>query len=79
MTSSPIAAADSLQWRREYAAALLEPDRQALFKRVEVAEALLLSRQETLMYGAGGRSERQEIERPLENLQALKKEVLNFL
>ena len=60
----------------------MEPNRQALFKQVEIAEAALLTPQEMLMLAADGLGERQEIESALENLQTLqtlKREVLNFL
>jgi hypothetical protein len=49
-----------------------------LFKRVEVAEAALLSRREALEHGNSDRTERQEIEKALAKLHALKKNVLNF-
>jgi hypothetical protein len=79
LPSSPIQADYIPEWRREYQAALQESDRPTLFKRVEIAEAALLSRRETLTNGSHDQSERHEIESALENLRALKKEVLNFL
>ncbi len=66
------------QWREEYEAALLETDRRLLFKRVEIAEAALLNRRESLKHESDGRVERQEIERALEKLWELKEDVLNF-
>lgn len=78
-TPSPTPAPYPPRWRREYEAVLQETVKQALFKRVESAEAALLSRRETLMHSSDGRGERQEIENALENLRTLKKEVLNFL
>src|ERR1700730_6831335 len=36
------------QWRSEYEAALRETDRRTLFKRVEIAEASLLSQRDAL-------------------------------
>jgi hypothetical protein len=74
---SPTPAPHPPQWQREYQAVLHETDKQTLCKRVEIAEAALLSRRETLLHSPWG--ERQEIESALENLRALKKEVLNFL
>jgi hypothetical protein len=66
------------QWQGEYEAALRETDRKMLFKRVEIAEAALLNRRDTLKHESDGRVERQEIERALEKLDALKENVLNF-
>src|SRR5689334_23071564 len=43
-TTSPF-----LQWREEYEAALQETDHKMLFKRIEIAEAALLTRREFLM------------------------------
>jgi len=64
-------------WQREYESALLEKDNKALFKRVEIAEAAVLSRREVLAQSSDA-TERQEIEIALAKLRALKKEVLNF-
>jgi len=66
------------QWQGEYDAVLRETDRKMLFKRVEIAEAALLNRRETLKHESDGRVERQEIERALEKLRALKEGILNF-
>jgi hypothetical protein len=66
------------QWWEEYEAALRETDRRILFKRVEIAEATLLNRQESLKHESDGRVERQEIEKALEKLRGLKEDVLNF-
>jgi hypothetical protein len=71
--SSPVAG-----WRRDYESALLETDHKALFKRVEVADAAILSRREELQRGADGFAERREIEKALTRLRKLKKEILNF-
>lgn len=79
LPSSPIQAVYTPEWRREYEAVLEETDRPALFKRVEIAEAALLNRRETLTTDSHDQCERQEIESALENLRALKKKVLNFL
>lgn len=65
-------------WRREYESALLETDNKALFKRVEVAEAAILSRREELRQSSDGFAERREIEIALTKLRMVKKEVLNF-
>ena len=65
-------------WQREYEAALQETDHKTLFKRIEVAEAALLSRREALLQGPDGHAERQEIKTALDKLHRLKKEVLKF-
>jgi hypothetical protein len=65
-------------WRRNYESALLETDHKALFKRVEVAEAAILSRREELHRSSDGFAERREIETALRNLRKLKKEILHF-
>jgi hypothetical protein len=78
LTSSAIPTTDSQQWRCEYAAALAEKDKPALFKRVEIAEAALFSRQEALMQSSDGRIELREIAGALKNLQRVKRDVLNF-
>jgi hypothetical protein len=78
VTSSAIPTTNSRQWRCEYAAALAERDKPKLFKRVEIAEAALFSRQEALMQSSDGRAELQEIAGALGNLQRVKRDVLNF-
>lgn len=79
VTSNPIPVSDSAQWKGEYQAALRETDTQALFKRVEIAEAALFSRREALMRGDDGKAELKEIESALQKLGSVKKEVLHFL
>ena len=66
------------KWQGEYEAALRETDHRMLFKRVEIAEAAILNRRESLKKESDGRVERQEIERALEKLRALKEDILNF-
>jgi hypothetical protein len=68
----------SPQWRSEYEAALRETDRRMLFKRVEIAEASLLNQRDALTQDSDGRVEKQELESALQNLRALKKNVLKF-
>jgi hypothetical protein len=62
-----------------YEAALQETDHKTLFKRIEVAEAAILSRREALTQSPDGFSEQQEIKPALAKLRSLKKEVLKFL
>jgi hypothetical protein len=78
VTSSAIPTRDFQQWRYEYAAALAEKDKPALFKRVEIAEAALLSRQEALMQRSDSDIELREIASALKNLQRVKRDVLKF-
>ncbi len=66
------------QWQFEYEAALQETDRKALFKKIEVAEAAVLSRREVLAQSGDGFVERQQIKMALAKLRGLKKEVLKF-
>jgi hypothetical protein len=67
------------QWQLEYESAMRETDHNTLFKRVEVAEAAILTRREVLMQSPDGFAERQEIKLALAKLRNLKKEVLKFL
>jgi hypothetical protein len=69
----------SQQWQLEYESAMQETDRKILFKRIEVAEAAILTRREVLMQSADGFVERQETKKALATLRNLKKEVLKFL
>jgi hypothetical protein len=78
VTSSEIPTTDSRQWRCEYAAALAEKNKPALFKRVEIAEAALFNRQEALMQSSDGHIELREIASALKNLRRVKRDVLNF-
>jgi hypothetical protein len=76
--SASIPAADAPQWKLEYESAMRETDHKALFKRIEVAEAAILSRREALLQSSDGFSERQESKMALAKLRNLKKEVLKF-
>jgi len=57
---------------------LLENDTRTLFKRVEAAEAAILTRLETLEQHREGRIERQAIAEALAYLAEVKKERLRF-
>jgi hypothetical protein len=70
---------DSSRWQLEYESAIQETDHKVLFKRIEVAEAAILSRREILMQSPDGFAERQETKMALAKLRDLKKEVLKFL
>jgi hypothetical protein len=75
---SQVVERDSPQWRLEYESAMKEADREALFKRIEVAEAAVLTRREMLTLSSEDFAEWQEIEKALRKLRRLKKEVLKF-
>jgi hypothetical protein len=66
-------------WQLEHEYALQETDRKTLFKRVEIAEAAILTRREALTDSPDGFVEGQEIKVALDTLSKLKKEVLKFL
>jgi hypothetical protein len=65
-------------WQREYESALLETDNGVLFKRVEVAEAAILTRRDALEHDSSGKTERSAIEDALANLRVLKRDRLHF-
>jgi hypothetical protein len=77
MSESPIAVRFPA-WQPEYEAALLETNTDALFGRVEVAEASLLIRREALAKDADHAAEKREIAAALEELQAIKRVRLKF-
>lgn len=65
-------------WQREYEAVLSETDTSALFKRVEIAEAAILTRFDVLESSSDHHSEREAMERALANLRVIKRERLKF-
>jgi hypothetical protein len=65
-------------WQREYESALLETDESMLFKRVEVAEAAILTRRDALEHDSSSQTERGGIEEALANLRVLKRDRLHF-
>jgi hypothetical protein len=75
---SPVAESNCLQWRLEYESAIKEGDHRALFKRVEVTEAAILTRRDMLTLSPEDFAEWQEIEMALDKVRHLKKEVLKF-
>jgi hypothetical protein len=70
---------DSPRWKLDYESALQETDHKALFKRIEVAEAAILTRLEALESSTDGFPERREIKAALVAIQNLKKDILKFL
>lgn len=75
---TPQTTAPFLQWREEFEAALQETDHKMLFKRVEIAEAALLSRRELLIGSSDNQKELREIQQAFDKLRTMKKDVLNF-
>lgn len=67
-----------LEWQQAYRLALQETNRKALFKKVEVAEAAILTRREGLAPTPDHHAEWQVLEDALANLLVLKREKLNF-
>jgi MEDS: MEthanogen/methylotroph, DcmR Sensory domain len=65
------------KWLEEYRAALLETDRKELFKRVEAAQAAVMTRQE-LWPEQDNLHERLQLMRALSGLQIIKREKLGF-
>ena len=65
-------------WHDEYDAVLHETDHKVLFKRVEIAEAALLSRRDALRQQTAGTVEQSAIERALKKVREVKKDILNF-
>ncbi len=65
-------------WQRDYEAAWDETDRTALFKKVEVAEAAMLTRRDVLTSSTENRAEWQALEAGLAYLHVLKKARLNL-
>jgi hypothetical protein len=65
-------------WQREYESALLETDKSVLFKRVEVAEAAILTRRDALEHDSSSQTGRGAIEDASANLRVLKRDQLHF-
>jgi hypothetical protein len=70
---SSVPEADAPQWKLEYESAMRETDHKAVFKRIEVAEAAILTRRETLLQSSDGFIERQETKVALAKLRNLKR------
>jgi hypothetical protein len=65
-------------WQNKYDAALHETDRCLLAKCIEVAEATVLVRLETIKKGANDCAEREAIADALAHLDILKRDRLGF-
>jgi hypothetical protein len=66
------------EWQREYRTAVMEMDLTKLFKKVEVAQAAVLTRLHELQHDADHYPERHQLMRAWRVLQIIKKEKLNF-
>ena len=77
-TATPGAALQFPEWQSDYQAVLRETDHQMLFKRIEVAQAAILGRRDSVMHDPNREAEYQEIQRALEKLTSLKRDVLKF-
>jgi len=66
-------------WQSDYDSVLTETDTDTLFKRVEIAEAAILTRRDILHAGSECRSELQAIAEALENLRVIKRDQLKFI
>jgi hypothetical protein len=65
-------------WQREYESALLETDKSVFFKRVEAAEAAILTRRDALEHDSSSPTERVAIEDALANLRVVKRDQLRL-
>ena len=66
------------EWQNEYAAALVELDREKLPQRVAAAEAAIFNRLQAISQSTDHQAERQSIEDALAALRVLKRENLGF-
>jgi hypothetical protein len=69
---------DLPQWQVAYESAVQEADSIALFKRIEVAEAAILTRRDLLARSENSLAEQQQTEKALTKLSSLKKYILKF-
>jgi hypothetical protein len=68
----------SIEWRLAYEAVLQENDTSALFKHVEIAEAAILTRRDSLASSLDHHEERAAIEQALAQLELVKRKRLGF-
>jgi hypothetical protein len=66
------------EWQNEYAAALVELDREKLSERVAAAEAAIFNRLQAISQSSDHKAERQAIEDALTALRVLKRDELGF-
>jgi hypothetical protein len=67
------------QWQPQYQAAVLETELTPLFKKVEVAQAVVLTRLHELRARTGHYAERQQLMQSCRILQIIKRDELGFL
>jgi hypothetical protein len=65
-------------WRRAYELVLCETSKHALFKRIEAAEAAILSRRNAMLSSADHPAERKALADALAHVRFLKKSRLGF-
>ena len=65
-------------WQNEYAAALLEPDREQLSERVAAAETAIYKRLQQISQDPNHQAERRVIDSALADLRVLKRDRLGF-
>ena len=66
------------KWQNEYAAALVELDREKLSERVAASEAAIFNRLQAISQSSDHQAERQAIEDALTALRVLKRDELGF-
>jgi hypothetical protein len=66
------------EWQNEYAAALVELDREKLSERVAASEAAIFNRLQAISQSSDHQAERQAIEDALTALRVLKRDELGF-
>jgi hypothetical protein len=69
---------DLPHWQVAYESAVQEADSIALFKRIEIAEAAILTRRDVLAGCENTFAEQQQTEKALTKLRSLKKYILKF-
>jgi len=79
LDSFPTVAEHVPAWERDYEAVLSETNTKALFKRVEIAEAAILTRRDALKSSSDQLYEGRALEEALANLGVIKRERLKFL
>jgi len=65
-------------WQNEYEAALLEPEPERLFDRIQAAETAIFERLQEISQNSDHHTERQVIEDALAALRVLKRDELGF-
>jgi MoxR-like ATPase len=66
------------EWQNEYAAALVELDREKLAERVAASETAIFNRLQAISQSSDHHAERQAIKDALTALRVLKRESLGF-